>query len=147
MVGGDIWNYLPKVDRTMKVPASMMSSSWMGSHLSNDDLVRESRFSDDYECDFKSRAREPSDVHVISCKPKPDAPVVWGEVVLRLRSSDNIPLDEKFYDERGELVRTIEFSEVRTFDGRRIPSRMTVIPADKPGERTELVIDGGYLAR
>ena len=141
MVEGDLYNYLPKVDRTMKVPAAMMSSSWMGSHLTNDDLVQESRYSDDYDCDLERRARSPDDVHVISCRPKPDAPVVWGEVVVRLRASDDLPVDEKFYDERGELVRTIAFSDVRTVGGRRIPTRMTVLPADKPGERTEVVIE------
>lgn len=141
MVEGDIYNYLPKVDRTMKVPAAMMSSSWMGSHLTNDDLVQESRYSDDYTCDFKSRASGRDDVHVISCKPKPDAPVVWGEVVVRLRASDNLPVEERFYDERGELVRTITFSDVKELGGRRIPTRMTVVPADKPNERTVLVIE------
>lgn len=141
MVEGDVYNYLPKVDRTMKVPAAMMSSPWMGSHLTNDDLVQESRFSDDYDCEFKSRASEPDGVHVISCKPKPDAAVVWGEVVIRLRASDGLPVDEKFYDERGELVRTLEFSDIEERGGRRIPTRMTVLPADKPNERTELVIE------
>jgi hypothetical protein len=40
MADDDIWNYLPKVDRTIKVPASMMAGSWMGSHFTNDDLVK-----------------------------------------------------------------------------------------------------------
>ncbi len=39
-VDKNIWNYLPKVDRTIKVPSSMMGGSWMGSHFTNDDLVR-----------------------------------------------------------------------------------------------------------
>ena len=29
--GQDIWNYLPKVERVIKVPASMMGGAWMGS--------------------------------------------------------------------------------------------------------------------
>lgn len=141
MAEGDIYNYLPKVDRTMKVPAAMMSSSWMGSHLTNDDLVQESRYSEDYDCAFKQRASGRDALHVISCKPKPDAAVVWGEVVLRLRASDNLPVDEKYYDERGELVRTITYSDIKELGGRRIPTRMTVVPADEPDERTELVIE------
>ena len=48
-VDENIWNYLPKVDRTMKIPAGMMGGSWMGSHVSNDDLVRENRFSEDFD--------------------------------------------------------------------------------------------------
>jgi len=45
----DIWNYLPRVDRTIKIPASMMMGSWMGSHFTNDDLVHESRLVEDYD--------------------------------------------------------------------------------------------------
>ncbi|MEQ3623625.1 MAG: outer membrane lipoprotein-sorting protein [Marinobacter sp.] len=43
-----MWNYLPKVDRTIKIPPSMMLQPWMGSNFSNDDLVKESSFVDDY---------------------------------------------------------------------------------------------------
>ena len=50
----DIWNYLPKVDRTIRVPSSMMSASWMGSHFTNDDLIADSRFDRDYDCEFES---------------------------------------------------------------------------------------------
>ena len=44
-----IWNYLPKIDRTQKIPTSMMGGSWMGSHFTNDDLVKQSRLSVDYD--------------------------------------------------------------------------------------------------
>jgi hypothetical protein len=50
--GDDIWNYLPKVDRTIKIPASMMMGSWMGSHFTNDDLVKDSRLVDDYDIEI-----------------------------------------------------------------------------------------------
>ena len=48
----DIWNYLPKVDRTIKVPASMMGGAWMGSHFTNDDLVKESQLVEDYDIEL-----------------------------------------------------------------------------------------------
>lgn len=139
-VEDDLWNYLPKVDRTIKVPASMMSSSWMGSHLTNNDLVRESRFADDYTYRITERPKDnPEGVYVIEATPKPDAPVVWGRVVARVRP-DKIPVDVRFYGEKGELARTIEYSDVREMGGRRIPTRMRVTPADEPGEYTELVV-------
>src|SRR5512143_327335 len=45
----EVWNYLPRVDRTIKIPPSLMMGSWMGSHFTNDDLVKESRMIDDYD--------------------------------------------------------------------------------------------------
>ena len=39
-VGSDIWYYLPKANRTVKMPASMTMTSWMGSNFTLDDLVK-----------------------------------------------------------------------------------------------------------
>ena len=47
-VGDNMWNYLPKVDRTLKIAGAAMSGSWMGSHISNDDLVKSSRLREDF---------------------------------------------------------------------------------------------------
>ena len=141
-VNNEIWHYLPKVDRTIKVPASMMSGSWMGSHLTNDDLVKESRFTDDFECEVSSRPEgRRSGHHVVECVPQPDAPVVWGKVVLAFRASDEMLERITYHDEDGELVRTLEYSDVGDLGGRRLPRRVSVIPADEPDELTEVVYE------
>jgi outer membrane lipoprotein-sorting protein len=137
-VGENMWNYLPKVDRTMKIPAGMMSGSWMGSHFSNDDLVKESRLDTDFTYTMDARpADNPERVYVITLVPKPDAPVVWGKVVLRIRA-DKVPVDTKFYDESGELARTMTYEDPKDFGKGLMPSRMTLIPADKPEEYTRI---------
>lgn len=137
-VDDNIWNYLPKVDRTVKVPAAMMSGAWMGSHLSNDDLVKGSRYADDYTATLTaSPGVEGAENYVISLVPKPDAPVVWGSVVITV-SPDKLPLKIEFKDEKGALVRTQSFAEVKDVDGRKVPTLMRVEPADEPGEYTEM---------
>jgi len=138
-VGDNIWNYLPKVDRTMKVPASMMSGAWMGSHFSNDDLVKENRLSEEFSYALTSRPPDnPEQAWVIELKPKPDAPVVWGRIVVRVRDADRLPIDMRYYDEDDQLVRTLSYDDVREMGGRPVPARMRVVPADKPGEFTEI---------
>ena len=47
-IGRDIWYYLPKMRRTVKVPSSMAMTSWMGSDFTIDDLVKESFLTRDY---------------------------------------------------------------------------------------------------
>jgi outer membrane lipoprotein-sorting protein len=133
-VGKNIWNYLPKVDRTIKVPGSMMSGSWMGSHFTNDDLVQESRYSEDFKCEVKGRDKGWN----LVCIPNPDAAVVWGRVELQV-GADKIPVAYRFYDEGGDLIRTMEFHDVKDVGGRKIPSRMRLVPADKPSEFTEII--------
>ena len=143
-VDDNIWNYLPKVDRTMKVPAGMMSGNWMGSHFTNDDLVKENRLSEDFTYEMTQKpADNEAGVYVITLVPKPDAPVVWGKVVVKV-TPDKMPKSIEYFDEggeggtEGELMRTMTFEDVRDFDGRLVPALMRLIPANKPGEFTEV---------
>jgi len=138
-VDQEVWNYLPRVDRTIKVPPSLMMGSWMGSHFTNDDLVKESRMIDDYDIAIGFEGdRDGVAVWEFVLTPKPTAAVVWGKVVEQVRKADLMPTWARYYDERGNLVRTMTFSDYRTFGSRLVPSVMTVRPADKPEERTTI---------
>jgi outer membrane lipoprotein-sorting protein len=135
--GDDIWNYLPKVDRTIKIPASMMMGSWMGSHFTNDDLVKDSRLIEDYEVEIAFEGeRDGVPVWEFTLTPKPEAAVVWGRIEYRVRKSDLMPLWARYYDEDSKLVRTLDFADFRAVSGRTVPMVMNMKPADKPGERT-----------
>lgn len=141
-VGNEIWNYLPKVHRVIKLPSSMMSASWMGSHFTNDDLVKESRFTDDYTFTITDQKKENGHTIVdITCIPKPDAAVVWGKVVVTADADEFLPLKSLYYDEDGDLARTMVFSDVKQIDDRKLPLRMVIYPADKPKEKTDVYYD------
>jgi len=141
-VDNNIWNYLPKVDRTIKVPASMMSGSWMGSHFTNDDIVKESRFVDDFVCELVGRPGSDTDSHwVIDCVPLPEAPVVWGKVVLKVRAVDELVDEITYFDEEDRLVRTMTYSDIGELGGRRIPRHMKMVPTDEPDEFTEVIYE------
>ena len=133
-VGDDMWNYIPKIDRTMKIPPGMMSGSWMGSHFSNDDLVKSNRLSNAFTYEKESLV---DGVYTIVCTAKPDAAVVWGKVVVKVRA-DKVPVEVRYFDEDGELARTMTFSDVQDFDGRTVPATMLLKPADKPDEFTRI---------
>jgi outer membrane lipoprotein-sorting protein len=137
-VGENLWNYLPNTDRTMKVPAAMMSGAWMGSHLSNDDLVRESRLSDDYT--YAPGPTADGDLIAIECTPKPDTPVPWGRVTVTMRP-DGVPVLQSFFDEDGEMVRTLAFTDIRDIGGQPVAMTMRIVPLDKPDEFTEFRYD------
>lgn len=139
-VEDNIWNYLPKVDRTMKVPAGMMGGSWMGSHFTNDDLVKESRMSEDFDGVITGRPTGGTGEWVVELTPKPDAPVVWGKVVARINPA-LVPTRIEYFDEKGALVRTMVFQDIRTMDGRQVPATMLLQPADKPDEFTRVSYD------
>ncbi|NIN71691.1 MAG: outer membrane lipoprotein-sorting protein [Gemmatimonadetes bacterium] len=137
--GDDIWNYLPRVDRSIKIPASLMMGAWMGSHFTNDDLVKESRLVEDYDIEIQFEgARDGAEVWEFVLTPKPEAAVVWGRITYEVRKDDLMPVWARYYDEDGTLVRTMTFGDYRMMGGRLVPAAMDMIPEDKPGERTSV---------
>jgi outer membrane lipoprotein-sorting protein len=132
-VENEVWNYLPKVDRVIKIPPSMMGGSWMGSHITNDDLVKGSQVDQDYTF---ALLEETETAWRIECLPKPEAAVVWGKLVYEIEKARRLPLRVDYYDEELTPVREIVFDDVQSLSGRTLPLRMTVRPLDKPEERT-----------
>jgi outer membrane lipoprotein-sorting protein len=135
-IENEMWNYLPKTHKVMKIPPSMMMASWMGSDFTNDDLVDEVTYLQDYTYEWTTVDSPEKGVVYIRLTPKEGVPVVWGYLVMAVRESDVLPLWERYYDERGRLMRTMEFRDVRQFGERTVPSIMEVIPANKEGHRT-----------
>jgi hypothetical protein len=142
MVDDNIWNYFPKVDRTIKVPASMMAGAWMGSHWNNDDLVKESQLVEDYDIEMTfDGKREAVNVWEFTLTPKPDAAVVWGRIDYQVRQNDYMPLWAKFFDEDSSVSRTMIFSEFKDLGGRIVPSVIHMHPENKPNEQTTVYYD------
>ena len=138
-VENEVWNYLPRADRTIKIPPSMMLGSWMGSHFTNDDLVKKSRLVEDYDIVISFEGgRDGEEVWEFTMTPKPEAPVIWGRIEQRIRKRDRMPLWARYYDEDGTLSRTITFSDFGTMGGRMVPTRTVIEPAD--GEERTVVI-------
>ena len=139
MVEDQVWNYLPRADRTIKIPPSMMMGSWMGSHFTNDDLVKESQIIDDYDIAISFEGdRDGSEVWEFELTPRPEAAVVWGRVKYQVRKGDMMPTWVRYYDEDGIVARTMTFSDYQMMGGRLVPATMTAIPTDKPDEFTRV---------
>lgn len=132
-VDNEIWNYLPKINRVIKVPSSMMGAGWMGSHFTNDDLLKENRYSEDYDCHISQRGDTTT---TIACVPHEEAALVWGRVDVTLDKHSLLPQQVIYFDEDLNPTRSMQFSEVAIMGGRSIPTQMQVTVAEKPGERT-----------
>jgi len=132
-VGDDMWNYLPGTNSVMRIPPSMMMGSWMGSHFTNDDLVRETSYREDYEFSYTDWEEPGEDRLYVEMTPHENAPVVWGRLVMAVRSDDLLPVWIRYYDEDGDLHRTMRFLDYRKMGGRLIPAEMIIEPADEEG--------------
>ena len=132
----NLWNYLPKISRTIRVPPSMMMGSWMGSDLTNDDIVRDSSYRDDYEAEAVVWSDDPEGWKV-RMKAKEDAVGLWNAVEMVFDEDGGLPLKAQFYDRKDRLSRTMTFDEVEVVGGRRIPMHIVIIPEREEGRSTE----------
>lgn len=139
--GREMWNYLPAVNKVIKIPPSMMMGSWMGSDFKNDDLVKEYRFVEDYSFEWVSAPDAEGAIIEIRGVPKPGRSIVWGSVHVTLRRKDLMPVSYLYYDESGVPVREIKFSEYKRFSGRLLPSVMELNPLNKEGHKTMLIYE------
>ncbi len=139
-IGTNMWIYLPRVERTIKIPPSLMLQPWMGSDFTNDDLVKESSLVHDYTHRIDGEAVEAGDpCYRLVATPKPGAAVVWGKLVLLIRKSDALPRRQEFYDEHGKLRKVLTFEDIRPAGDRSYPMRWRIRPADRPEHETILV--------
>lgn len=136
----ELWNWQPTIDRVIKMPPSMMMQSWMGSDFTNDDLVKESSIVEDYEHTIvEDTTLDGYDAWKIALIPKEEAAVVWGKIVAYIDKADYLQLFFKYYDEDGYLINTMRLSEVKNLGGRMIPSKLEMIPAENPEQKTVVI--------
>jgi len=137
----EMWNWVPSIERMVKLPPSMMMQSWMGSDFTNDDLVKQSSIVKDYIQTLvgKETVRDKL-CYKIQLDPLPDAPVVWGRIVSWVTKDDFIIWKTEYYDEDLELVNEENAFDLKDFGDRVLPSRMEVFPVDKPGNKTVILI-------
>jgi outer membrane lipoprotein-sorting protein len=142
----NLWMYVPRVERTVRIPPSMMMQSWMGSDFTNDDLVNESSDVDDYVhtmlgVDPKAGKDGDTRAYVIEYVPKEETAVVWGKIIGWVDAKTKAPLRQDFYDEDGEAIRTLVFEDIRKQGKRWVPHHWQLTPLDKEGHRTTIEID------
>jgi len=133
----EVWNWLPSIERTIKMPPSMLMQSWMGTDLTNDDLVRETSMAEDFSQKIiGEEAIDGRDSYKIELTPKPESAVVWGKVLMWIDKAEYLQLKIEFYDEDEYLVNTMRGKNIKEMGGKILTSIFEVIPAEKPNQKT-----------
>jgi len=138
----EMWNWVPSIDKTIKIPPSMMLQSWMGSDFTNDDLVKQSSIVVDYTHKLlgKEKVRD-MDCYKIEMIPLPDAAVVWGKVIIWITATGYDQWKAEYYDEDNILVNVSNSYDIRQMGDRKIPTRIEIVPQNKKGQRTIMQIE------
>lgn len=133
----EVWNYIPSIERTIKLPPSMMMQNWMGTDFTNDDLVQRSSITDDYtNTIIGNETIDGLDCWIIELIPNEDAAVVWGKLVMWIDKRDYMQLKTQFFDEYDEMVSIMTGKAIKNFDGKKLPAIIEFVPLDKEGNKT-----------
>jgi len=137
-LGHDTWVFNPKLNQVIKLPASMMAQSWMGSDFSYNDLSKADDLLTQYTHKLLSAAKDgPHEIYTIEADPKPGAPVVWGKQIVKVRD-DGVMVAETFFDQDMKPVRAMTTDSIATLGGRPYPAVMTMRPSGEPGKWTRI---------
>ncbi|WP_108124685.1 outer membrane lipoprotein-sorting protein [Saccharospirillum mangrovi] len=130
----DMWNFLPKINKVVKVPPSMMMGSWMGSDFTNDDLMRETSWTEEYAVTLS----ETDTTYELQLTPFENTVTVWGGMTLSIRKDNLLPIEQRYFDEDGREMRVMTFSDITDFNGTELPATMRLTPLNKDDQYTEV---------
>jgi outer membrane lipoprotein-sorting protein len=137
--GREAWNFVPAIDRVIKIPPSMMLQSWMGSDFSNDDVVRADSIVTDYDHKVvREENRSGRPCWVVEAIPRPDAPVVWGKLRFVVDQANYVAERIEYEDEDGLLVKYGEATDVSLVEGRELATTFVMHDVTRPGNRTTI---------
>jgi hypothetical protein len=137
----EMWNWIPKISRMIKLPPSTMSQGWMGSDYTNDDMMNEGSLVQKFNHKIiRSEKFEEMDCWVIESTPKDDDDVIWGKKISWISKDGFFSLKTESYDEDMYLVKTEIASDIIIMGGKRLPSNFEIIPEDNPGNKTIVVL-------
>jgi outer membrane lipoprotein-sorting protein len=138
----EIWNWIPNIQRMIKLPPSMMSQGWMGSDFTNDDLLKAASIVEDYDhALLGSEVFNGEECYKIKLVPKANAAIVWGSLTKWISKKGYFQMKTEYYDEDNQLVKTESAADIKYMGDREIPTHFEIIPADKPGNKTLVDFD------
>ena len=139
--GDKMWTYTPKLNRTIRLPYSLMSQSWAGSDFSYNDLSRSDDLLRHYELTITVVAEQDGHkIYTIEAVPHDEAPVVWGREEWVLRD-DYVLISQTFYDQSFQALKRLETLEIGELGGRELAIRMRMIKFEEPDSYTEIVYE------
>jgi outer membrane lipoprotein-sorting protein len=135
-----MWMYLPKVEKTIRIAGSMVKQSMMNSDFSYEDLMDRSNFSEYYTAQvLGNEAINGESCYVLELKAKKGS-AHYRQLKLWVRQDNFIPAKEEFYSGSGKLTKVSTQTEITAMDDRLVPTKLTFQDLEQKGHLTTLAI-------
>jgi outer membrane lipoprotein-sorting protein len=126
-LGGELWIYLPSVDKVQKISGHMLRQGMMGSDVSYEDLMASTEMRKMYQA--KVTGEDQVDGH--ACwrleMTARDNTVSYPKRISCIDKQSHIPLRQELYALSGMLLKTWTMSDPKEFEGGRFyPTKMVI---------------------
>jgi len=136
-----LWIYSPGADRIIQIAGHMLRQSVMGSDLSYEDLMEDSRLTDKYNATVTGTELIDGRTCWIIDLTAFVTETAYHRMKLWVDQERNIPLREEMYAKSGTLLKRSQLSNVIRINERWYPKKLVFKDMLKEGMGTELIID------
>jgi len=137
-LGDEMWLYLPTIGRVQKISGHMLRDGMMGSDISYEDMMN----GEDMRSAYKATIEGEDTFDGRPCWKlvmiAHDDSVSYPKRVSWIDKELYIPLKQELYALSGMLLKTWTMTDIKLFDGRQYPTRMTISDHLKKGSKTTL---------
>jgi outer membrane lipoprotein-sorting protein len=132
-VKDNMWLFVPSVSKPLRLSAK---DSFMGTSFSNRDLM-------DYDLknDYKAKILQETEKYYKLELTATNKNVAYPKVIMEVEKQHVLPTKEELYTLSGDLIKIIEFSELKNFSGKTRPSIIKVVDMLNQKNYTKVVLE------
>lgn len=132
MVKDNMWMFVPGISRPIRLSGK---DSFMGTSFSNRDLM-------DYDMnnDYKSKIIETTDEKYRLELKATNKNVTYPKVIMDVEKERLLPVYQELYTVSENLIKTIDYSDIKDLGGKLRPSVMVIKDVLTQGNETKVII-------
>lgn len=136
-MGNQLWIYSPSTDRTILISGQMLRQSVMGSDLSYEDMMEDSKLTDKYKAENVGMETIDGRKCYVLVLTAITTDVNYFKRKTWIDTERFVPLKEELYAKSGQLLKRTVLSGVRQVQGRWFPTVVLYKDMLKAGDGTE----------
>ena len=141
-LGKELWIWTPSTDRIIKIAGHMLRQSMMGSDISYEDFMEDTKFSDFYNVTVEGEEKIlERQCYILELTSKPDKTPAYHSRKIWVDKEWFLPLKEELFARGGKLLKKLTIDEVFRVKERWYPKKMTFKDVLMSGDGTQIIFD------
>jgi len=137
--GGELWMYMPSIEKVQKISGHMLRQGMMGSDLSYEDLMETTQFRALYDATIVGEEEQNGRACWRLELTAKSEDVAYPRRTTWVDKEHMVPVHEELYALSGMVVKSWDLSDVQTFGERHFPTRMVISDQLQTGSQTEVL--------